>query len=122
MIKVTKEDLVKMRKDRGLTQKEMAEVLKLTERALKAYEYGERSIGLPIAEALMSELKIDPCDIFTSLSSPDTRKRIILEYMNDIMPMVGTDYQKSVVSQAYFILKELDFRTGAEITAPKKES
>jgi transcriptional regulator with XRE-family HTH domain len=48
----SRERLKKLRKDKGLTQKQMAEVLEMTVTGYQYYEYGKREISVKVLTAI----------------------------------------------------------------------
>ena len=83
MQKLTSKNLVRIRKEKGMTQKQLADVLGVFTTQISAWETGARGIGEKMMVRLCNALDVQPADFFANGNADrrkkeNTRKRLVV--------------------------------------------
>lgn len=65
------ENLRKLRKNRNLTQTQLAEMLDVTQKHLSVIETGTQFVSAPLIAKIASALKVEPAELFGGSSSEE---------------------------------------------------
>lgn len=102
------ETIRKIRKEKGMTQKELAKKLGTTPQNIAQYETGKRNAKQETLQKIADALEVDVCELITAglnieTDSPDMIKRLLL-YQNALKaPTTNKDHErKKQKSTVYF--------------------
>lgn len=103
MQKLTSKNLVRIRKEKGMTQKQLADVLGVFTTQISAWETGARGIGEKMMVRLCNALDCQPADFYATgepkerRKAENTRKRLVIQEVLKAMEAKENSEQLSLV-------------------------